>query len=130
MVGDLNKTTYDRLYKYWCVHITVLSTTLEQELTQQQLKIRDPCYDLMIIISVKNRSSHFSHWLAPWDRGMEVAQAVPYKVEGGKGIPHEIEPDEKVIDDVFDLSYTDYHFFQEKFLDKGACRFFISLRTT
>lgn len=54
---------------------------------------------------------------------MEVAQAVPYKVEGGKDIPHEIEPDEKVIDDVFDLSYTDYHFFQEKFLDKAHMNF-------
>ena len=51
--------------------------------------------------------------------GMEVAQAVPYKVEGGKGIPHEVGADEVVVNELFDLSYTDYHFYKEKFLEKG-----------
>lgn len=50
---------------------------------------------------------------------MEIAQAVPYKIEGGKDIPYSIEDGEEVISELFDLSYTDYHYYQEHFLNKG-----------
>ena len=49
---------------------------------------------------------------------MEIARAVPYKIEGGKDIPYQVEEGEEVIKELFDLSYTDYHYFKEKFMDK------------
>ena len=49
---------------------------------------------------------------------MEIAEAVPYTIEGGKDIPYKIPEGETPISELFDLSYTDYHFFKEHFLEK------------
>jgi len=54
---------------------------------------------------------------------MEIAEAVPYKIEGGKDIAYEVGEGETVISELFDLSYTDYHYYKEKFLDKPHLNF-------
>ena len=50
---------------------------------------------------------------------MEIAEAVPYTIEGGKDIPYKIDEGVQPINELFDLSYTDYHFYKEHFLENG-----------
>lgn len=50
---------------------------------------------------------------------MEIAATVNYKIEGGKDIPQEDLGNQDIIEELFDLSNTDYHYFQNTFLNKG-----------
>ena len=53
---------------------------------------------------------------------MDIAATVNYKIEGGKDIPQE-EVGNDLIEELFDLSNTDYHYFQSNFLNKEHLSF-------